>query len=109
MPLYFAPVEPADFSFLHFYEEYCWLIDFTVATTFVSLVSFLVPEQFKWSGEYLTDNFDLSLFWISLGALFCSVTLIRLSSRYLGKLFLHKSNQLRVRSQCLTSVLTSGP
>jgi len=76
-------VEPADFSFLHFYEEYCWLIDFTVATAFVCLVS-LVPDEFKWTGEYLTDNFDLSIFWVSLGALFCSVTLIRLSSRYLG-------------------------
>jgi len=83
VPLYFAPVEPADFSFLHFYEEYCWLIDFTVATAFVCLVS-LVPEEFKWTGEYLTDNFDLSIFWVSLGALFCSVTLIRLSSRYLS-------------------------
>ena len=86
MPLYFAPVEPADFSFLHFYEEYCWLVDFTVTTAFVCLVS-LVPDEFKWTGEYLTDNFDLSIFWVSLGALFCSVTLIRLSSRYLGKLF----------------------
>ena len=35
--------------------------------------------------HHITDNFDLSIFWVSLGTLFCAVTLIRLSSRYLGK------------------------
>ena len=86
MPLYFAPVEPNDFTFLHFYEEFCWLIDFSFATMFVVLLSYM-PAEYRWSGDSIPDNFDLSILWVSLGVLFCAVTLIRLSSRYLGTFF----------------------
>merc|ERR1712242_66736 len=84
VPLMFAPVEPNDFTFLHFYEEFVWLIEFSIITVFVVLVTNTIPEQFKWKGDQFTDNLDLSLIWVMLGVLFCSVTLIRLSSRYLG-------------------------
>ena len=81
----FAPVEPNDFTFLHFYEEFVWLVEFSIITVFVVLVTNTMPEQFKWKGDQFTDNLDLSLIWVMLGVLFCSVTLIRLSSRYLGE------------------------
>ena len=48
VPLMFAPVEPKDFTFLHFYEEFVWLVEFSVITAFVVFVTEQVPEQFKW-------------------------------------------------------------
>ena len=48
VPLMFAPVEPKDFTFLHFYEEFVWLVEFSVITAFIVFVTEQVPEQFKW-------------------------------------------------------------
>ena len=48
VPLMFAPGEPKDFTFLHFYEEFVWLVEFSVITAFVVFVTEQVPEQFKW-------------------------------------------------------------
>ena len=84
VPMLFAPVEPNDFTFLHFYEEFVWLIEFSAVTGFILLVTNQVPEPFKWKGDAFTDNLDLSLIWVMLGVLFCSLTLVRLSSRYMG-------------------------
>jgi len=84
VPLYFAPVKAEDFCFLHFYSEFCWLIEFTLCSLTVYFVSISIPEKFKWRGESVPDELNLSNIWLILGALFCGINLSRLSSRYLG-------------------------
>merc|ERR1711935_349435 len=38
-PMLFAPVEPIDFTFLHFYEEFVWLIEFSAVSGLILLVT----------------------------------------------------------------------
>lgn len=82
VPLYFASVKPADFCFLHFYSEFCWLIEFTLCCLFIYFVS-MIPDEYKWKGESIPDHLNLSNIWLILGALFCGINLSRLASRYL--------------------------
>lgn len=84
VPLYFAPVKPDDFCFLHFYSEFCWLIEFTICALIVYGASSGVPKAYQWRGESVPDELNLSNIWLILGALFCGINLSRLSSRYLG-------------------------
>jgi len=84
VPLYFAPVKPEDFCFLHFYTEFCWLVEFGTVCLIIFAVSALVPAEYKWKGDSVPDELDLSNVWLILGSLFCSINLSRLSSRYLG-------------------------
>lgn len=44
VPLYFAQVKADDWSFLHFYPEFCWLVEFSITTLFVLAVTEAVPR-----------------------------------------------------------------
>lgn len=44
----------------------------------------MIPDTFKWHGESVPDELNLSNIWLILGALFCGINLSRLSSRYLS-------------------------
>lgn len=96
VPLYFAQVKPDDWSFLHFYPEFCWLVEFSITTLFVLAVTEAVPRyfflslsfkltalcsEFKWRGDSVPDEVNLSVIWIILACLFCSINLARLSSK----------------------------
>jgi len=81
VPLYFAQVKADDWSFLHFYPEFCWLVEFSITTLFVLAVTEAVPSDFKWRGDSVPDELNLSVIWIILACLFCSINLARLSSK----------------------------
>ena len=84
MPLYFAEIKSDDFCFLHFYTEFCWLIEFSLVSFTIYIITNTVPEKFKWKGDSVPDDLNLSNVWLLLGFLFCAINLSRLSSRYLG-------------------------
>jgi len=84
VPLYFAEIKSDDFCFLHFYTEFCWLIEFSLVSFTIYIITNTVPEKFKWKGDSVPDDLNLSNVWLILGFLFCAINLSRLSSRYLG-------------------------
>ena len=84
MPLYFAEIKSDDFCFLHFYTEFCWLIEFSLVSFTIYIITNTVPDKFKWKGDSVPDDLNLSNVWLILGFLFCAINLSRLSSRYLG-------------------------
>lgn len=72
-----APVTPLDVVHLRFYTEYVWIVDFSLYTAIVYLMSEVYTSIFP-----LKDEFNLSMVWCLLVVLFSFKILLSLTKQY---------------------------
>ncbi|PZC85905.1 hypothetical protein B5X24_HaOG214270 [Helicoverpa armigera] len=72
-----APVTPLDVVHLRFYTEYVWIVDFSLYTAIVYIMSEVYTSVFP-----LKDEFNLSMVWCILVVLFSFKILLSLTKQY---------------------------
>ncbi|XP_052740840.1 transmembrane protein 161B isoform X2 [Bicyclus anynana] len=72
-----APVTPLDLVHLRFYAEYLWIVDFSLYTAVVYIMSEIYTSFFP-----LKDEFNLSMVWCLLVVLFSFKILLSLTKMY---------------------------
>ncbi|XP_047528576.1 transmembrane protein 161B [Vanessa atalanta] len=72
-----APVTPLDVVHLRFYTEYLWIVDFSLYTGIVYIMSEIYTSIFP-----LKDEFNLSMVWCLLVVLFSFKILLSLTKQY---------------------------
>ncbi|CAH2991521.1 unnamed protein product [Chilo suppressalis] len=72
-----APVTPLDVVHLRFYTEYVWIVDFSLYTAIVYILSEIYTAIFP-----LKDEFNLSMVWCLLVVLFSFKILLSLTKQY---------------------------
>ncbi|XP_013187407.1 transmembrane protein 161B [Amyelois transitella] len=72
-----APVTPLDVVHLRFYTEYLWIVDFSLYTSIVYIMSEVYTSIFP-----LKDEFNLSMVWCFLVVLFSLKILLSLTKQY---------------------------
>ncbi|KAL0832480.1 hypothetical protein ABMA28_000704 [Loxostege sticticalis] len=72
-----APVTPLDVVHLRFYTEYLWIVDFSLYTAIVYVMSEMYTAIFP-----LKDEFNLSMVWCTLVVLFSLKILLSLTKQY---------------------------
>ncbi|CAH2071913.1 unnamed protein product, partial [Iphiclides podalirius] len=72
-----APVTPLDVVHLRFYAEYLWIVDFSLYTSIVYVMSEMYTTIFP-----LKDEFNLSMVWCLLVVLFSFKILLSLTKQY---------------------------
>ncbi|XP_030028766.2 transmembrane protein 161B [Manduca sexta] len=72
-----APVTPLDVVHLRFYTEYLWIVDFSLYSAIVYIMSEVYTSIFP-----LKDEFNLSMVWCLLVVLFSIKILLSLTKQY---------------------------
>ncbi|KAJ2952155.1 hypothetical protein O0L34_g4435 [Tuta absoluta] len=72
-----APVTPLDVVHLRFYTEYLWIVDFSLYTGIVYIMSEVYTSFFP-----LKDEFNLSMVWCLLVVMFSFKILLSLTKQY---------------------------
>ncbi|XP_028169741.1 transmembrane protein 161B [Ostrinia furnacalis] len=72
-----APVTLLDVQYLRFYPEYLWIVDFSLYTAIVYIMSEMYTSVFP-----LKDEFNLSMVWCLLVVLFSLKVLLSLTKQY---------------------------
>ncbi|XP_053603802.1 transmembrane protein 161B [Plodia interpunctella] len=72
-----APVTPLDVVHLRFYTEYLWIVDFSLYTSIVYIMSEVYTSIFP-----LKDEFNLSMVWCFLVVMFSLKILLSLTKQY---------------------------
>lgn len=72
-----TPVSPLDVVHLRFYMEYLWIVDFSLYTAIVYIMSEVYTSIFP-----LKDEFNLSMVWCLLVVLFSFKILLSLTKQY---------------------------
>ncbi|CAK1598405.1 unnamed protein product [Parnassius mnemosyne] len=72
-----APVTPLDVVHLRFYTEYLWIVDFSLYTSIVYIMSEVYTSLFP-----SKDEFNLSMVWCLLVVLFSFKILLSLTKQY---------------------------
>ncbi|XP_034829876.1 transmembrane protein 161B [Maniola hyperantus] len=88
-----APVTPSDVVHLRFYTEYIWIVDFSLYTAFVYIMSEIYTAIFP-----LKDEFNLSMVWCLLVILFSFKILLSLT-----KLYFTSEESIGERSTCIVA------
>ncbi|CAG9559519.1 unnamed protein product [Danaus chrysippus] len=88
-----APVTPLDVVHLRFYTEYIWIVDFSLYTAFVYIMSEVYTAYFP-----LKDEFNLSMVWCLLVVLFSFKILLSLTKQYFTS-----DESIGERSTCIVS------
>ncbi|XP_045494315.1 transmembrane protein 161B [Colias croceus] len=88
-----APVSPLDVIHLRFYTEYIWIIDFTLYSSIVYIMSEIYTSYFP-----LIDEFNLSMVWCLLVVLFSFKILLSLTKQYFTS-----DESIGERSTCIVS------
>ncbi|XP_045765630.1 transmembrane protein 161B [Maniola jurtina] len=88
-----APVTPLDVVHLRFYTEYIWIVDFSLYTAFVYIMSEIYTAIFP-----LKDEFNLSMVWCLLVVLFSFKILLSLT-----KLYFTSEESIGERSTCIVA------
>ncbi|XP_068631234.1 transmembrane protein 161B [Battus philenor] len=88
-----APVTPLDVIHLRFYTEYLWIVDFSLYTSIVYIMSEIYTAIFP-----LKDEFNLSMVWCLLVVLFSFKILLSLTKQYFTS-----NESIGERSTCIVA------
>ncbi|OWR45261.1 Heat shock protein cognate 4 [Danaus plexippus plexippus] len=103
-----APVTPLDVVHLRFYTEYIWIVDFSLYTAFVYIMSEVYTAYFP-----LKDEFNLSMVWCLLVVLFSLYPFLNMNTKMqdgcskillsLTKQYFTSDESIGERSTCIVS------